>query len=463
MALDQGHPVYVILFSTRPVAGQTLDHVQLAMARFVEMVLDRHPQAGNLAIIGNCQAGWAAALLGAVRPDITGPIVMNDHRVDLKALKGPIVVFASHGDNITPPQQALNWIPAQWGSVDEIRRRQQTIVYMVHGTIGHLGIFVSAGVSRKEHREIIASIDLMDYLSPGLYEMVIYDDDDGVRQVRFEAREMADILALDDGDGDQAAFGPAEMLSRYNDLAYRRMVRPWIKAAVNEATAEVLRQLHPLRTSCYGFSDLNPWMAPVEHLAGAAKQQRRPVLPDNPFSAMEKIYSEAVSKSLNLYRDYRDRAIESWFYAMFDNPWMRAISTDVSTDDDRSTSGCRAGRLEEVNTGGFAEAVVRIMVALAHAGTDTRRRSLAAYDGLAGRDVRLADLHGVRLGEMIKKQSRIMKSAPEASLSALSRLLPSQADRKKALAIASSLMLNASDADAQVVRMGDAIAAVLAM
>ena len=77
MALDQGYPVYVILFTTWPQAGQTLDHVQQTMARFVEAVRDRHPQAGNPAIIGNCQAGWATALLGAVRPDITGPIVMN--------------------------------------------------------------------------------------------------------------------------------------------------------------------------------------------------------------------------------------------------------------------------------------------------------------------------------------------------------------------------------------------------
>ena len=36
MALDQGFPVYVILFTTWPVAGQTLDHVQQAMACFVE-------------------------------------------------------------------------------------------------------------------------------------------------------------------------------------------------------------------------------------------------------------------------------------------------------------------------------------------------------------------------------------------------------------------------------------------
>jgi hypothetical protein len=46
-------------------------------AQFVEAVRTRHPQAGNPAVIGNCQAGWASALLGAVRPDITGPIVIE--------------------------------------------------------------------------------------------------------------------------------------------------------------------------------------------------------------------------------------------------------------------------------------------------------------------------------------------------------------------------------------------------
>jgi hypothetical protein len=579
MALDQGYPVYVILFTTRPIAGQTLDHVQLVLARFVEAVRDRHPQAGNPAIIGNCQAGWATALLGAMRPDISGPIVlngaplsywagvkgkhpmrykggltggawqaslwgdlgngmfdgahlvagfedlnpantlwnkqyhlwanvdteadryleferwwngyylltaeethfivdqlfvgncaqrgqlmMNGQPVDLKALKGPIVVFASHGDNITPPQQALNWIPAVWGSVDEIRRREQIIVYMVHDTIGHLGIFVSAGVSRKEHREIIASIDLVDYLSPGLYEMVISDDDDdGVRRVRFEAREMADILALDDGDEDEAAFRPAAAISRWNDRVYRKLVRPWVKVAVNEATAEILRQLHPLRTSRHGLSDLNPWMAQVTELADAVKKHRRPVSPDNPFLAMEKIFSDTVSKSLNLYRDWRDQAIESWFYAIFDNPWMRAIWTDEATGDDADLSECQPYGLAEIDAGGFADAVVRMMVALAHAGADTSRRSLAAYDGLAGRDVRLTGLHGLALSQMIKKQSAIMASAPEAALSALSRLLPSRADRQKALAVASALMMDGADPAPQALRMRDAIAAILAV
>ncbi len=35
------------------------------------------------------------------------------HRVDIRNIRTPIVVFASWGDNITPPQQALNWIPGR--------------------------------------------------------------------------------------------------------------------------------------------------------------------------------------------------------------------------------------------------------------------------------------------------------------------------------------------------------------
>jgi hypothetical protein len=72
-------------------------------------------------------------------------------------------------DNITPPQQALDWILDLYDDVDEIRSFGQTIVYTVHETVGHLGIFVS-GVAKKEHNEFSSNIDLIDMLPPGLYE-----------------------------------------------------------------------------------------------------------------------------------------------------------------------------------------------------------------------------------------------------------------------------------------------------
>ena len=94
------------------------------------------------------------------------------------------MVFCSKGDNITPPQQALDWILDLYDNVDEIRAHGQTIVYTVHEKIGHLGIFVSAGVARKEHDEFASNIDLIDVLPPGLYEAVLTPKGEHRRQSR---------------------------------------------------------------------------------------------------------------------------------------------------------------------------------------------------------------------------------------------------------------------------------------
>src|SRR5436305_13193666 len=90
--------------------------------------------------------------------------------VDLRNISSTIVVFCSKGDNITPPQQALGWILDLYSDVDGIRSYGQTIVYTVHETVGHPGIFVSGGVAKKEHSEFSSNIDLIDVLPPGLYE-----------------------------------------------------------------------------------------------------------------------------------------------------------------------------------------------------------------------------------------------------------------------------------------------------
>jgi len=42
--------------------------------------------------------------------------------------------------------------------------------YTVHESVGHLGIFVSGGIAKKEHAEFSSNIDLIDVLPPGLYE-----------------------------------------------------------------------------------------------------------------------------------------------------------------------------------------------------------------------------------------------------------------------------------------------------
>ena len=93
----------------------------------------------------------------------TAEIITDDGmRIDLRNIRSPIVCFCSQGDDITPPQQALGWITDLYGSVDDIRAHGQTIVYCVHPSVGHLGIFVSGSVAKREHDEFATNIDFID-------------------------------------------------------------------------------------------------------------------------------------------------------------------------------------------------------------------------------------------------------------------------------------------------------------
>ena len=91
-----------------------------------------------------------------------GKLWLEDGRlIDMRNIRSPVFAFASEGDNITPPPQALNWIRKVYGTVDEIKRCNQIIIYMVHKKVGHLGIFVSAKIARKEHKEIMNRITIL--------------------------------------------------------------------------------------------------------------------------------------------------------------------------------------------------------------------------------------------------------------------------------------------------------------
>ena len=270
MALHEGHPVYFVIFFPEPLPGQTLDDVLHVLRRFVEAVAERHPGQPPV-LYGNCQAGWAIALLSADCEGLVGPAVLNgsplsywsgesgvnpmrlaggllggawlthlladlgngrfdgahlaanfesltpantlwqkDYQlfadvegqrerfldferwwtgfytlskeeivaivenlfvgnqlergefqvcpgctVDLRRIRNPLVIFASGGDNITPPHQALNWIPAVYPDTEALKAAGQRIVYLLNPHVGHLGIFVSSRVARLEHRSLL--------------------------------------------------------------------------------------------------------------------------------------------------------------------------------------------------------------------------------------------------------------------------------------------------------------------
>lgn len=246
--------------------------------------------------------------------------ICNGCYADLRRIRNPLIIFASFGDNITPPHQALGWIPAVYKDTDDLKRAGQRIVYLLNPHVGHLGIFVSAQVARLEHRAILESLDEIQALPPGLYEMKIdnpTDDPDCHKPhyvVRFEERKVEDVRF----EFPRKAFERVREVSETNETIYRSFVSPWISMALNPWSAAMLKWLHPMRTSRYLLSEaFFPFMSGVAVLARMVEQNRRPLDNANPFVVQERELEQAISKQFELARKVRDDACEYVFSMMF--------------------------------------------------------------------------------------------------------------------------------------------------
>jgi pimeloyl-ACP methyl ester carboxylesterase len=254
--------------------------------------------------------------------------------IDLRNIRSPIVVFCSKGDNVTPPQQALDWILDLYESVDDIRSYGQTIVYTIHETVGHLGIFVSGGVAKKEHGEFSSNIDLIDTLPPGLYEAIFEDKTAetanpdltlGNWVMRCEARTLDDIRALGGNDiADERRFATAARVSEINLSLYRTFAQPVVRAMVSNPLADWMREMHPLRLQYELFSDKNPAMAQVAGLARQVRENRKQVASDNPFVAMQEQFSNQIVAGLEVWREASEKIAERTFLTVYGSPTLQA-------------------------------------------------------------------------------------------------------------------------------------------
>ncbi|HKR39225.1 MAG TPA: DUF3141 domain-containing protein, partial [Paraburkholderia sp.] len=227
---------------------------------------------------------------------------------DLREIKSPIILFASMGDNITPPQQAFNWVADIYGSTEEIKARGQVIVGLVHQSIGHLGIFVSGKVAKKEHQQIASVLEAIEAFPPGLYGMEIAErrGEDGkmAYDVSFREYRLEDIAArLNRFErSDEQPFEAVKRVSELNQRAYELFLQPWVRAWSNETTANLQRQFHPLRAQRWALSDLNPWLAWLGPAAEAVRAKRHAEAhEDTRLKEFEHYGSEMISASLDFY------------------------------------------------------------------------------------------------------------------------------------------------------------------
>jgi len=364
--------------------------------------------------------------------------------VDLKQIRSPIIVFASFGDNITPPQQALNWIVDTYADENEIRIRGQRILYMVHDKVGHLGIFVSSSIAKKEHAEMASTLKTIEALGPGLYEMKIETQEgegkDARFTVSFHERTMADIKGLDDGHRyEEAAFAAVDRLSQLGAEMYELTVRPAVQASVTAKAAEVMRDLNPSRVQRRIFSDRNPAMAAVAAAAERVVAERTPAGPDHPLRVIEQLWSEAFEQSIDLVRDVRDMWYELTFLGIYASPVMSLVGDRFNFQrtrkdpDELRTQPEVLAHLLNINRGGYAEAVIRMLILLANARGSVRRSRLERSSQMLTMTEPFAAMGSDGRAALIHEQSVIVEFERDASIAALAMLLANPLDRLRAI------------------------------
>ena len=298
-----------------------------------ERFLDFETWWGSPVLLNAGEMQWIADNLFVGNKLAAGKLRTRDGlQIDLRNIQSPIVVFASWGDDITPPQQALGWITDLYSDEADIVAQGQTIVYALHKTVGHLGIFVSGKVATKEHEEFVDAMDMLDMLPPGLYEAT------------FEGRPPNSPTRADRG---RLPVPARAAHARRHPRARRE--RPRGRDALRRRAAHLEHQPPALRDLCRAFRSRrvtpemaagcasasepdalrdvlrrNPFMQFVAGMAEQARENRQPVAPDNPLAQVEQAMASGISTSLTAGEE-RDKLTEKLFLATYGSPLLQAL------------------------------------------------------------------------------------------------------------------------------------------
>jgi hypothetical protein len=166
---------------------------------------------------------------------------------------------------------------------------------------------------------------------------------------------------------------------------------------------------------------------------------------DNPFLALEHKVSEQIERSLDGYREARDRGIERLFKAIYESTWLQAAVGLRGAAGDRAVGPPRdevfealvaqkvAALRARMDEGGLREAAVRILL---YAGSDEPRVDVRGFRMAERvRDQHLAGerLSGPRRRELFREQFFLLLLGEAEALTVLTRMLPSAKDRAAVL------------------------------
>ena len=185
---------------------------------------------------------------------------------------------------------------------------------------------------------------------------------------------------------------------------------------------------------------------PLQMMAHVVRENRRPVAADNAFVTTEQAVSQQIEKSLDLYRDMRDRTQELLFKAIYNSPLIEALAGLRAPYADANKPRARdehaeqllAAKFEAIRAreeqGGFAEAVLRIMLAAAQAEHMFDARGFRLAQRIKQEHPVLRELSREWVRAAAKEQAFMLRFDQERALAALPRLLPTEEERREAVA-----------------------------
>jgi len=382
--------------------------------------------------------------------------------LDLREIRAPIILFASMGDNITPPQQAFNWVADVYGSTEEIKARGQVIVGLLHEDVGHLGIFVSGKVARKEYTQIVSVLKSIELLAPGLYAMEIHERDvDGTVRydVEFHEQKLEEVAARLNRyrREDEKPFEAVAEVSEFIQRAYELFLQPLVQAMTNDFTAQFQRRFHPMRLQRWAFSDFNPWLSWLASAAQAVKSQRQAIDGNNAVVRLEKVGAAVISASLEYHRALRDASTEATFFELYGSVFSLCIVDKRAGEQHRADAFVDArelpfvrAALESIERGGYAEALARVACLLARRGGPVHLSNVeAGQEVLADYREFLPAIPPDAWRRLAGEQDIVVRYEPEKALDTLPLLLGKRADRERLVALLQRLL-----ADERLHRVG---------
>jgi pimeloyl-ACP methyl ester carboxylesterase len=373
-----------------------------------------------------------------------GNDVWKSGAFDLRQIRSPIIMFASLGDNITPPQQAFNWVADVYGSTEEIKARGQVIVGLMQEEVGHLGIFVSGKVAQKEYTQIVSVMKSIEMLPPGLYGMEIKErklDGKVGCEVAFHEYRLEEVVARLNRMQrlDEKPFQAVAAVSEFNQRAYELFAQPFVQAMSNEFLASSMRQFHPLRFQRWAFSDLNPWLAWLPGAAQLAKDQRQPLAADHPLRRAEAGFADLASAMLEYHRAVRDAIVEALFFHVYGNLFSLYIADREPAPAAQPTDPRELPIVKQVlasiDKGGAAEAFARVAYLVRPRGDVPLSRLHAGRQMIEDYKELVPPLSFEEWRRVLGEQEVIATYEPDQAIATLPVLLPKREDRERLLTL----------------------------